>query len=129
MTTIVGCVTRVCATLTVETEPNSPAFALTSCNHWSSPSLFFPPRPHRLTNSCFSSSHTSRSRVLWLIPFSAANRSHFVGGFGLGRGFSRGNSVVGGGGRKTGPTDVVCVGKPNKLPRRVEVEASVSDNK
>jgi hypothetical protein len=31
------------------------------------------------------------------IPFFFANRSHFVGGFGLGSGFSRGSRVVGAG--------------------------------
>ena len=99
---------------------------MTSWIHCSSASLFFPPRPHLRTHSCLSSSHTSRSRVLWLMPFSLANRSHLVSGLGFGRGFSRGRSVVGAGGRKTGPSGVECVWSANSDDSRLEADASVS---
>lgn len=43
---------------------HSPALTGTSVIHWSSFCLFFPSLPHLLIHSCFSSSHSLRSRFL-----------------------------------------------------------------
>lgn len=44
-----------------------------------------------------------------MIPFFAANFSHFVAAFGAGRGFSRGNGVVGGGSVMKTPASLEAV--------------------
>ena len=87
-------------------------------SHCSSSSLFFPFHPHRLTHSCFSSSHTAFSLFWCEIPFSFANFSHFVKGFGLGNGLARGSCVVGGGSLAIGPSGDGVDGRANSALRR-----------
>jgi hypothetical protein len=95
-----------------------PALAGTSVSHCCSTSLFLPFQPQRLTHSCFSSSQTALSFFECEIPFSAANFCHLVSGLGLGRGFARGRSVVGGGSCAAGPSGDGCVGSVKRVLRR-----------
>jgi hypothetical protein len=104
---------------------DAPSPGLTSCSHCSSPSLTFPPLPYRLTHSCVSSSHSSFSRFLWLIPLALANLSHLVSGFGLGSGFSRGKGVVGGKGWMRGPRAEGWVGRVRRVVSSDWVEVRV----
>lgn len=87
-------------------------------SHCSSSSLFFPFHPHRLTHSCFSSSQIAFSFFLCEIPFSFANFSHFVKGFGLGNGLARGSCVIGGGSAATGPFEDGVEGREKSALRR-----------
>lgn len=96
----------------------SPALSGTSVIHWSSICLFLPSRPHRLTQSCFSSSQTRLSLFLCCIPFAAANCSHFVGGLGFGKGFALGRREVGAGSWANGPSSEGMVGSEKSAPKR-----------
>lgn len=53
------------------------------------------------------------------MPFAAANCSHLVGGFGFGKGFARGSSVVGAGSLATGPSSDDVVGREKRDAIRV----------
>lgn len=95
-----------------------PALDGTSVSHCPSSSLFFPFHPHRLTHSCFSSSQTAFSLFRCETPFSCANFSHFVKGFGFGNGLARGSCITGGGSFATGPSGDGAEGRANSALRR-----------
>jgi hypothetical protein len=101
-----------------EKKRTQPALAGTSVIHCSSSRLFLPSLPHLLTHSCFSSSQTFFPRTFFCMPLAAAKRSHFVGGLGLGRGFSLGRGVVGGGSCARGPSAEGSVGRAKSVAMR-----------
>ena len=52
------------------------------------------------------------------MPLAAANFSHFVGGFGFGRGFDLGSWIAGGGNKASGPSEEGWVGSWNNADNR-----------